>query len=183
MICFYRVVTRSEEIWTVFSFKRRPSLCCFVIDRYYWGHGFFFSRTWPQCFICCHHAKWRSHCFCFKGQNHENVGSGNWVWTFFLSYKYLQTSSFLFNSVTRLFCASATVWRPSQDTESGSVWCGPTRTAHLLPVAPMTRLCACGSWLPKSAKLSCGNTNTWWSVFPGHQRVLIPPSSMPQALR
>lgn len=183
MICFYRVVTRSEEIWTVFSFKRRPSLCCFVIDRYYWGHGFFFPG---------HDHNVSSVAIMPNGDHIVSASRDKTMkmWEvatgyglFFLSYKYLQTSSFLFNSVTRLFCASATVWRPSQDTESGSVWCGPTRTAHLLPVAPMTRLCACGSWLPKSAKLSCGNTNTWWSAFPGHQRVLIPPSSMPQALR
>lgn len=31
MICFYRVVTWSEEIWTVFSFKHRPDLCCLLL--------------------------------------------------------------------------------------------------------------------------------------------------------
>lgn len=39
-----------------------------------------FSRAWPQCFVCSHHAQRRSHRFCFKGQNHKDVGGGNWVW-------------------------------------------------------------------------------------------------------
>lgn len=75
------------------------------------------------------------------------------------------------------------MWRHLQATGSGWGWCVPTRTARWLPVAPMTRRCVSG-WSPRrSAKLSCGSTNTWSSVSPGPQTALTPPSWRPQAQR
>lgn len=152
--------------------------------------SFLFSRTWPQCFVCSHHAQWRSHRFCLEGQNHKNVGGGDWVRTLHWHPYTLLKHDLLFHSdniITPLlffyFCASATVWRPSQATGSGSAWCDPTRTAHWSPAAPTTKRCACGLWPPKSARLSCESTNMWWSASPGHQRAPTRPSKTPQAQR
>lgn len=74
-------------------------------------------------------------------------------------------------------------WRRLPAIGNGWGWCGPTRTAHCWPAAPMTRQSVCGSLPPRSAKLSCGSTSMSWSVSPGLRRIPAPLYWRPLALR
>lgn len=138
------------------------------------------SRPRPQCFFCSHHAKWRPYSFCLKRQDHEDVGGCHWV-------RQEVERAFIFICEAAAGADSVlfpgTVWRHSQATGSGWEWCVPTRTARWSPAAPTTRQCVSGWWPPRSAKLSCGSTNMWWSASPGPLRMLTPPSWKPQARR